>query len=259
MSFTYGGVDVGTLAGVTATLEEWPSLGGLELDTEDLPGHHGRVFHGATRTVSRFEFDVIIEGPTPAETMARRDAFVELLDPSRGLRPLVLHVDPDWEFPGVLVAEEINWSRMAWDYSVGFKLRDTVTLETQEDAAAYRPEPEQVSVNGETTYTLDSGNTSARPRVTVEIPEGSGGEDVTVTIGSFSVTVEGGAAAGELLDLDWDAVEFYRRDSSGRRLGSLVRYMDNYDRPELRKGEPVTVSCSPSDADAVLWPNVRRI
>lgn len=259
MSFTYAGVDTGTLAGVTATLNEWPSLGGLEVESLELPGHHGRSYLGATRNQSRFEFDVLIEGSTPAEAGERRDAFVGLLDPSRGPQPLVLEADAEWEFPDVLIAEEINWPRLTWDHGLGFVLRADVVLETQRDAAAHELDPQQVTVGGETTFTLDRGNTATRPRMTVEVPAGAGGEDVTLTIGSHSVTVEGGAAAGELLDLDWEEMEFYRRSSSGARLGSLVNYMSNYDRPMLRQGEATTVSCSPSDADAVLWPNARRI
>ncbi|MBO0596594.1 hypothetical protein I2485_06855 [Nesterenkonia sp. E16_7] len=259
MSFTLGGVDTATLAGVTATLNEWPSLGGLTIESTEIPGHDGRHFGGSTRTVASFEFDVLIEGDTPTETGERRDAFVALLDPSRGPQPLTLETDSAWEYRDVLVAEEINWSRLTWEPGIGFTLRADVTLETQADPSARESEPQRVSIGRETTFTLDKGNTVARPRFTFEVASASGGNDVTITIGDFSITIEGGAGAGEVIDLDWDAMEFYRTTQGGSRLGSLVQRMSTYERPALRRGEPVEVTRTAGASRAYLYPNARRI
>jgi len=259
VSMIYAGVDTVTLAGVTVTLNEWPSLGGLEIESNETPGQHGRSFAGATRTATQFEFDVLIEGDTPEQAGQRRDSFVALLDPSRGPRPLVLENDGDWEFSDVLVAGEINWPRFTWDHGLGFSFRADVTLETQADPSAREANPQQVSVGLSRTFTLDRGNTSAYPRMTYQVSSGAGGRDVTITIGDFAVTIDGGAGAGEILDLDWDAMEFYRTDQNGRRLGSLVNQMSTFDRPRLRQGEPVEITRTSGATSATLFPNARRI
>ncbi|MDI3330126.1 MAG: hypothetical protein QJR09_05235 [Micrococcus sp.] len=248
-----------TLAGVTATLTEWPSLGGLEVDSTDIPGRDGRFFGGSSRRVSRFVFDVLVEGSTPAEAFARRDAFVGLLDPSRGPRALTVEADAGWEWPDVLVAEEINWGRYGWARGLGFRLRAEVALETQADPSAREIEPAYVVADPSLAFTLDAGNTSAYPRLLFEV-DGSAGPWV-VSIGDFSVSIDGGGLpAGRVVDLDWDRMMFSVTDASGVRLASAVGRMSNYDRPELKHGETVTVSVTPAPTGgALFYPNARRI
>lgn len=259
MSFILGGVSTETLEGVTATLTEWPSLGGLEIDSTDIPGRDARFFGGATRKVSRFGFDVLIEGATPAETYARRDAFVGLLDPSRGPRPLVVENDTAWEWPDVLVAEEINWGRYGWAFGLGFRLRAQVVLETQADPSGREVDPEFVVVDPSASFTLGAGNTSAYPRVQFEV-DGAAGPWV-VTVGAFSVSIDGGGLpAGRVVDLDWDRMMFSVTDAAGVRLASAVGRMSHYDRPVLHPGETVPVSVSPAPSGgALFYPNARRV
>lgn len=254
MSFIYGGTNTESLAGVTATLSAWPSLGGLSVESEAVPGRDARFYAGASRSHTAFTFDVVITGATPAEVGARRDSFVGLLDPSRGPRPLVLETDTAWRWEDVLVSESIEWDRVGWDYGVGFTLRADVSFETQGEASAREVTPQRVALPSSGSFTLGRGNTSAFPRL-----EFAGGAACIVKVGAFTVNVAA-TPAGTVV-LDWESFEFILRNASGARTGSAVRYMSNFERPVLPMGEAVAVSVSRggSSIPVVLFPNARRI
>lgn len=255
MSFQLGGVSTGSLAGVTATLKEWPSLGGLSVESTDKPGG-GRYFGSAALMVSRFVFDVMVEGSSFAEVSARRDAFVGLLDPSRGPRPLVVEGETSWVWQDVMVAEEINWSRDAWIRGTVFRLRADVTLETQADATAREESPAFVPVDPSASFTLSAGNSSAYPRLVFP----GGGGPWTVKIGGYQLKIAGTVPAGRYVELDWDNMMFSETTAAGVRLASLVPRMSRFDRPVLSLGQPVTVSVSPApSAAARFYPNARRV
>ena len=240
MSFKLGGVDTATLAGVDATLQDWPSLGGLSVEAVDLPAG-GRFFGGSYFSRSAFEFLVDISGPSPAETLARQRQFIGLLDPGRGPRALAVEGFEDWVWRDVIVTGEINWSRLYWLQGVGYKLTATVTLETVGGAPEAR-ESSPVSVSwaaptAGVTVTLDKGNTASYP--TLEIASGL---SKTITVGAWSLVLA--ATPGSLTNvLDYDNFDFYQRNAAGDRVRSLVPYMAHFDRPRLELGvaTPVTV------------------
>lgn len=255
MSFKLGGVSTETLAGVTATLQEWPSLGGLSVESTDKPGG-GRYFGSAALMVSQFVFDVMVEGSSFAEVSARRDAFVGLLDPSRGPRPLAVEGETSWVWQDVMVSDEIKWGRAAWIRGTVFRLVGEVTLETQADASAREEWPASVAVDPSVSFTLSTGNSSAYPRLVFP----AGGGPWTVTIGGYQLEIDGGIPAGRYVELDWDKMMFSETTAGGARLASLVPRMSRFDRPALVLGQPVTVSVSPApSAAATFYPNARRI
>lgn len=254
MSFVYGGVNSDSLAGVTATLSEWPSLGGHSLDVTDrLAG--GRFYAGSSQTNSGFVFDVIIQGSTPAEVASRRDNFVGLLDPSRGPRDMVLETDTVWKFPDVLVSEGISWARMVWERGTGFALRADVGFETVGAAPhAVQVSPAAHTFTGASSYTLTLGNTASFP--TIEFPSGSA---ATVKVGAHTVSVAA-TPAGSTVVLDYENFEFFRRSSAGVRVGSVVQFMSNFDRPRLQLGVSTAVSVTGAPAGTRrLYPNARRV
>ncbi|MGP5219504.1 phage tail domain-containing protein [Arthrobacter rhombi] len=255
MSFTYGGTNTESLAGVTATLTAWPSLGGLDIESEEIPGRDGRYYADARLSHATFVFDVIVHGATVAEVSERRDAFVGALDPSEGPRPLVLETDSAWRWPEVMVSEGIEWKRGAWDRALGFTLRADVTLETQGKASAFEAEPEKVELPKAGSYTLESGNTSSFPRI-----EFAGGAACAVKIGSYKLNISK-TPSGSTVVLDWSEFEFFIQDSGGKRTASAVPNMSNYKRPTLRRGKSTAVSVTRggSAVPVVLYPNARRI
>lgn len=254
MSFTFGGVRTAGLAGVTATLTEWPSLGGLSLESSDIPGRDGRSYAGSSRSHSVFVFDVIIEGSTPQETALRRDSFIGLLDPSRGPRALAVEIDTAWVWRDVMPSESVEWSRVGWDTGLGFTLRGEVTFETVGEPSAREATPQKVTQPGSGSFTLARGNTSAFP--TIEFATGAA---AVVTIGVFSLNVS--ATTGGTVVLDWENFDFHIRNSQGKRTASAVRHMSNYGRPVLSPGQAVTVSVKrgASFIACTLYPNARRI
>lgn len=254
MSFVFGGTDTDSLAGVTATLAAWPSLGGLNIESEEIPGRDGRFYAGASRTHATFVFDVIVHGNTPAEVAARRDAFVGALDPSEGPRSLVLETDSAWQWPEVMATEGIEWERMTWKRDLGYRLRADVTLESQGKASALEVDPEKVSLAKAGSYTLESGNTSAYPRI-----EFAGGAACVVKIGGYTLNMAK-TPAGTVV-LDWADFDFSIQNSGGKRTASAVQYMSNYRRPALRQGEAVNISVTRGGAavPVALYPNARRI
>lgn len=254
MSFVYGGVQTDDLAGVTATLVAWPSLGGLEVDSFEAPGVDGRSFAGASRSHATFVFDVLIQGRTPQEAASRRDNFIGLLDPSRGPRNMVVETDTAWLWRDVLVSSAIEWERVGWDTGTGFTLRAEVSFETFGDPSAREVSPEVISFTAPRSYTLTKGNTVAFPRL--EFPTGAA---AVVRIGSFVLNLA--ATSGGTVVLDWETFEFFVRNSAGARISSVVRHMNIYDRPALELGAAVNVSVKrgATDVAAKLFPNARRI
>lgn len=253
MSFIYGGTSTDSLAGVTATLTEWPSLAGLTVETTDKPGG-GRYFGAASQTHSTFAFDVLIEGRTTTEVAQRRDQFVELLDPERGPRDLTVEIDTAWKYPEVMVSTGIQWERMVWERGTGFVLRAEVTFETVGAPEARQVTPEAVPFTSSTSYTLTLGNTAAYP--TIEFPSGA---QATVAIGSFQVVVAA-TPAGFTNVLNYQDFEFYRKNGSGVKVGNLIAQMSHYRRAQIRKGTAVTVSVTGAPAGTRrLYPNARRI
>lgn len=260
MSFIYGGVRSDDLAGVIATLVEWPSLGGLTLDTLDKVGAPGRFFGGSTRTHTSFVFDVIIQGANPQEALARRDNFVGLLDPSRGARPLALEFETAWVYPEVMVSGELAWSAMGWARDIGFNLRTEVTFETVGGAPdARKVTPDVVSFTGSRSFTLADGNTAVYPRLSFVATSSAAAADFVVNIGGFSVAVEAGFPSGHRADLDWEKMEFYRTNAAGVRQASIVPKLSHFDRPKISPGETVTVSVTGSTGNIQFYPNARRI
>ena len=255
MSFIYGGSDTKALAGVTAVLAEWPSLGGLAIESIDIPGRDGRFFAGASRSHSTFVFDVLVEGSTPAEVAARRDNFVGLLDPARGPRPLMVEIDTAWLWRDVMVSADIQWGRLVWERGLGFTLRADVSFETQGDSDAREAAPQIVNFGAAAgSFTLAAGNTSSYPVV-----EFATGAACVVKVGGFTLNLA--ATAGGTAVLDWDSMEFYVRNGAGARVSSLVPHMSNYARPVLKLGQAVTVSVKRGAAfiACTFRPNARRI
>lgn len=254
-TFIYDGVRADNLDGVEARLTEWPSLGGLELETVDIPGAHGRFFGGASRSVLQFVFDVRVTGASPEQVYQRRDELVAVLNPSSGAGDLAIEGDSDWVTHDVVVAEEIAWERVIWRGASPLSLRGDVVLETVgRDPSARELNPHQVEFSSSTSFTLDRGNTSAFPSLLIN----GAGSPTTVTIGDFEVTLD--PSTGWHLMLDWDRMRFYRTNGSGTvRYESVVGRMSNYDRPVLRPGETVQVSVSGSPDAVTLYPNARRI
>lgn len=257
MSFRYGDIDTADLPGVTATLARWPSLGGLTVQNANIPGGNGRVHAGSTRERTALTFDVIIEGANPLEAGQARDAFVSLIDPSRGPRPLQVEADPDWIWLDVLVSQEIEWDRMTWDKQLGFRLRGEVSFETQRAAGAVEAAPEAYSGDGEVTFTVERGNTASYPLL-----EFNGGGDIAVTVNDYELELTG-VPAGHIGVLDWDTFTFQILTGSGVRAGSLVRHMSNYERPAIYPGQDVTVTAQETATNepvpVTVYPNSRRI
>ena len=261
MSFKYGASDTASLAGVTATLEKWPSLGTLGLDTSQIEGQHGRNFFGATIENSSFEFDVIISGDSAQEVFQRRDNFVGALDPERGPRPLVVEFDTLWQWENVMVSGGIEWERFGWERGSGFNLRGTVSFETVGKPSAREVTPQSVPFSGSTLFTLSRGNTSTIPKLVFNAANPAGQDPWTVKIGSFTLSIASGIATGLRASLDWESWDFDLINSSGARVASLVPFMSHYRRPTLAQGVATSVSVDKAGVAAtgcVLYPNNRR-
>lgn len=252
-TFTYHDFRADNLDGVTAKLTDWPSLGGLALETVEAPGRNGRFFSGASREALQIAFEVRVSGTSPEQVYQRRDELVAVLDPSRGPGDLVIEGDSDWILSDVMVAEEIAWDRVLWRGGSPLSLRGDVVFETVGDPSAREATPQTVGFASSVSFTLDRGNTSSFPALLIE----SAAASTTVSIGDFAVTLE--TTSGWHLMLDWDRMRFYRTNRSGTtREQSVVGQMSNYDRPTLRRGETVDVSVSGSPDAVTLMPNARR-
>ncbi|MFJ6532487.1 hypothetical protein [Microbacterium sp. NPDC091662] len=237
MSFTFGDFDTDSL-GLIATLRELPSVDGLQLETLEAVGTDGRVLGGTTRSGSSFTFDVILEGRSPEEAAAHREAIALALDPARGEQRLTFDAAPGWQWAGILSAA-IRWQRVTWDAGAGYKLRADVTFDALE--AFGRPVVDEVwqyLTPGTRKVKRTKGNARSYPTVEVEGTL-TAEQKVTVTVGDLVVDVSGPLQTGQVLRLDYDKFDF------GRWVGplkaaSVVRGMSTLDRAEMWPGEEVT-------------------
>ncbi len=256
MSFTFGEFDSDSL-GLIATLRELPSVDGLQLETLEAVGTDGRVLGGTTRSGSRFVFDVIIEGTSPEDAAAKRDAIALALDPARGEQRLTFDAAPEWQWAAILAAR-IGWQRGVWRHGL-CQLRADVAFDALE--AFGRPIAEeawQYLSPGSRKVTRALGNARSYP--TVEI-EGRllNGETVTVTVGDLVVTVTGPLQNGEVMRLDWDQFDFGRWVGPAK-VASVVRGMSTLDRAEMWPGEETAfnVATTGSVSRTALIANSRR-
>ncbi|OSM43456.1 hypothetical protein [Nesterenkonia sp. PF2B19] len=259
-SFTYGGVLADDLDGVEARLTEWPSLGGLELHTVDVPGRNGRFFGGASREAQQIVFEIRVMGSSAEQTYRRRDELMAMLDPVRGPRDLVIEGDEDWAIPEVVVAESIDWERVIWRGGSPLSLRGDVVFETVgPEPAALEADPTELTGTGSLTYTHDIGNTRAFP--TIVVSTNGNDEEYTITIGDHEVSLTRFFSWGTTheLVLDYHRMEFYLWNTDrDEAVSSAVHRMSNYDRPRLEQGQTYQVEVSPARA-ITFRPNARRI
>lgn len=256
MSFVYGGIDTNDLAGVTATLTKWPSLGGLSVDTSETPGTNGVVYGGHSHSSVSFTFEVDIEGDSVQQVFDRRDEFIRVIEPSRGPRDLVVEGEADWFYPDVLASTDIAWDRAVW--ISGTILRGDVSFQTVGVASAREIEPTAYDATGVVEFTAGRGNTASYP--TIMLPSGG---DLVVQINDFELQLND-TPQGLTAALDYDAFRFDLLDTSGNRVESLVPYMDHYDRASISPGAEnsaqVTDLDSPDDpVTFIIYPNERRI
>lgn len=260
MSFVYGGVDTASLAGVTATLSEWPSLGGLSVENASVPGFDGRVYGGATMEATAFTFDVIIHGETVEQVHQRRDNFIGMIDPSRGPRSMQLETDTGWTWHDVLVTAPADWSRMTWQRGLGYRLRADVEFQTQRDPAALEAVPSFVTVPADgVTHIHTQGNTASYPALTATSSSASGTSTMTFGIGDFEIVISGVIPSGNSVVLDWASMSFYRTNGDGARVESLVPRMSTFERPILRPGVAYPLTRSGYTEPTRVYPNYRRI
>ncbi len=235
MSFTFGPFDSDSV-GAIATLREFPSIDGLQLETLEAVGTDGQILGGTTRSSARYVFDTIVSGATPEEAAARRDALALAVDPRRGEKALTFDAAPGWQWQAIL-SSSIRWSRMTWDTGVGFKFRADVAFDA---LGAYgrlvNDETWPYATPGNRVVTRAEGNAGSYPAVEVEGTL-TDEETVTVEVGGVEVTVTGPLNPGEVLRLDWDAFDFGRWNGA-TKIASVVRSMSTLDRPELWPSEP---------------------
>lgn len=258
MSFTYGGVHVDSLGGdICATPVEYPSQGGLEVDTLSTPGRDGRYYGGTRREAKSFEFEVTITGQTQAEAAEVRDDLMALIDPARGPQSLILDDMAEWMYTGATLSAEIGWEKHGWGSPDRKTIyQGTVQFETAEDPTAREIDPTEISFTGSTSYTHGTGTTSSFPRL--EVRASGNGQVSSVTVGDVTVGLDGNQfEEDQVLVFDWENMRFSLYSPGGAKIASLVNRMDNFDRPVFQMGETYGVSTSPSRS-AWLYPNARR-
>lgn len=256
MSFTFGDFATEDF-GLIATLREFPSIDGLQLETLEAVGTDGRVLGGTTRSGSRFVFDVIIEGTSPDDAAAKQDAVALALDPARGEQRLTFDAAPGWQWAGIL-AGSIRWQRGVWKHGL-CQLRADVVFDALE--AFGRPLAEEGwewSGPGSWSVTRQLGNARSYPTVEVEGVL-SAAQKVTVTVGDLVVVVDGPLQAGQVLRLDWDKFDFGRWVGPAK-VASVVRGMSTLTRAEMWPGEATTFAVATTGAvtRATLIANSRR-
>ncbi len=242
------------------TLAAWPSFSGLSIESTPMPAMQQRHYGMHSWTSTEMEFDIVLVSDSVDDVLRATEALARLLSPSHGPGRLELDIRPGWYWTAAATGG-ISWERMGWNRAIGYQLRGAVALGTFGDAAARLVNGREIELPVGVADTVETtGNLVSTPslQITGEI---SAEQIVTVAIGDFEAEISGPLAADQIARLDWENMDLGVWEG-GEKIASLVPRIDTLRRPELRPGEPISVTVdAPSGgtlSDATIYPNDRR-
>lgn len=237
MSFIYGGVSTATLEGVTTSLQEHHSLGGLTVETVKAPGVDGEQLAATSRDRTEWQFVVLVEGASPGQALERAAQFAAFIDPERGaqtLNPTGIVEPTAWHYPDAIAAGPIDWARHTWDNGNGYQLRGKLSMTSSPHARPDVDEHWALSSAGTVAVRRTLGGASSYPTLTLRGTLASG-DTATITVGDWQLVIQGPLTASQVAKLDYENFDFAIWDGS-TKVASLVPRMSQLDRLKLWPG-----------------------
>ncbi|MDO5533235.1 MAG: hypothetical protein Q4F65_01100 [Propionibacteriaceae bacterium] len=199
MSFTFGTFNTAEVEGITATLKAWPGPALKPETVELLDGaFYARTGHGPVV----FDFDVRLAAATPAAVLALRDRLVAGVAPEVGLQALVPEAGEGWVW-WAATSQVSEFTRGLWINGVECQLAGTVSFLVPDGVGWANPD-DTASGSTSATITRTRGTWRSFPKLTVQGAFGG----VRITAGSYALTVTVPVAAGQRLELDFQAMDF---------------------------------------------------
>ena len=194
----------------------------------EIPGRPGVWDFGADPAKRVVEIEVGLVGKDLEELRARAREVAAWLDPSRGVRQLVLDEEPDKYYMArcagqVRLETVLPYGRVGLSFSCP-------------DPYAYAVFDDVLTYSAPGTYAFyRQGTAVSYPRIEIEgASAGNGVDKIIVGLGGKTLTYTGPLAAGEKLVLDSDRLTAYRETSGG--LVSAINALDSLDFPVAAPG-----------------------
>jgi phage-related protein len=257
MSFVFGGFDTALSDGVTATLQTWPSMPGVTVETVDVPGMDGAFFAGSRLGQGGFVFDVVLQADTPAGVLALADQVSAACDQDLGLQDLTPEGAEGWVWRAVAAAP-VAWPRGLWVPGLECQLRDVLSFQCP-DPYGYRQVDELFTGPGPGAVTVNRqyGNRASFPKIEIQGAL-TVSQTVTLTVGGIAVQVTGPLTSGQVLRLDYQSMDFGVW-AGATKVASAVPRMSRYDRLTLPIGNATVALATTGTVSGVnVWANSRR-
>lgn len=256
--FTFGDYTADPNRGVTAILEHWPNLPGLDNHAVESPGRDGSFYATSSLAEAEFTFATLLEAPSPAAVLGLADELTAACDPRNGPRPLAINVAPGWRW-GAILGGPLEWERVLWTPGLRCQLAAAVTFICHDPHGYAVPdETWERTTPGGLSVTRRKGNTASFP--TIEIRGSlSASQTVTITVSGTSVQVRGPLTATQVLRLDYQAMDFGIWQGT-TKVASVAARMNNFTRLQLPAGQTmVSVATTGALSSLRVEANSRRI
>lgn len=251
--------------GVYMVAESLPGLPDVDVSEVATPGHDGRTFAQATLGPGSWYFEIKIRRNTLQAVLDAAAVVNAALHPATGLQDLAVSWMPGWVWRAVCEGG-VQWERGGWrTRGTSYELRGYVVFHCPNPYARAVPDDSWEWTSG--LAALASGVNVTRARGNVEslpVVEIAGvipaNGSVAVTLAGRSVTIGGPLLAGQILRLDWEAMDFGIWNGAAK-IASVVGRMSTFDPLSLPIG-PVPFSVNPgagSLSRVALRANSRRV
>ena len=235
MGFSFNGVSSQSM-GVKSRLLSWSTVPSLRGNTEAIPGKAGVIDFGAEYGERYIDiYCNIYPKGTLSELVKALDELADWLDPTAGVKQLILDDVPERYFWARLV-EEVNTDKMI--RATGkFTLRFICP-----DPYAYSVENEEYELTGSDTVQRQYGNAVSSPIYTVTgyIPSGTA-NGITITTNGTALSISGPLSRSERLVIDSDLLTATVTNEQGNVLRNGLSYLGSLDFPQLQPKIPNTI------------------
>ena len=242
MSFQFGPFNTAAVPGITATLKAWP---GPALKPETVELLDGAFYARTGLAPVTFTFDVLLSAASPAAVHALRDQLVAGVAPTLGLQALVPETGAGWVW-WAATSHLSEFTRGLWLNGVECQLLAELSFLVPDGVGWANPDDTAQGVTS-ATITRTRGNLPSYPKLTLTGPFGG----VRVTVGGFVLDVAVPVAAGQRLELDYQAMDFGVWAGSVK-VAHAAEGMSRFDRLMLPMGPSTITAAATSGAVSSL-------
>ena len=233
MAFTFGGFDTRNLDRLIAPLKTWPSLAGRSPATTDIPGMDGVFYGGANLGALTLTFDAIAQAASQAAVQTVVDQLMQALAPAP-LQPLTPQGYEGFAWQASL-AGPVAWQYGQWLPGLPWQMRADIAF-LAPDPYGYASPDETFTGTSTINIVRAKGNMASWPRIEIT----GSFTAVTLTAGTWTLTVTAKVTSGQVLVLDFATQDYAIWDQAmATKMAHIAQGMSGFDRLTLPMGSTI--------------------